>query len=83
MVSVPIYTLGLTKSSNCVIILQYNLHLPRCTFPNAVSVYLSFQNRGFLPGPKVLIIICDAFIASNISTMKVSFQIWKQIGPKV
>ena len=26
--------------------------------------------------------ICDTFIASKIRTTKVSFQIWKQIGPK-
>ena len=56
-----------------------NLPLSRCTFSNAVPVFLSLQNSHLLSGPQVLInSIYDVIIASKIPATKVSFQTWKQ-----
>ena len=50
-------------------------------FLHVVPVCLSLQNRSlFLVVSQVLInSIYDDFMASKIPTMKISFQIWKQI----
>ena len=76
-------TFGMTKTRNCVLFLNIISLCLNALSPMLFQFAYPFKLEAFFLVPQVLInSIYDAFIASKIPTMKVSFQILKQIGPR-